>query len=460
VRVPCPYPQWVKECVALGAPSVNTQTGQWTHHLGWQLLRVQAQRRQLELEQRQQQLLSVRPLGTLPPKLIAMCEQPSVEDLAARLLSTARKLSRSAQFKKYRLFLPEICQMLAEQIFNFEYVPKPYAYFIVTDPKPREVFAPHFYDRIVQRWFVLETEPHFDTRFLPNAYAHRKGRGPHKAIRDLRNKLRNRSLTYYLKADIKNFFYSIHRPTLWNLLQKHWFRYVENHPYYRWLVYIAKTIVFSDPTRNFYMTCPRSLIKLLPSHKSLFNGDVERGLPLGSATSQLLAAIYLHELDRFIVHELKLKHYFRYVDDFVILGSEETRLQTTLNSIDQFLKKRLEISLHPNKRIIQPVRYGIDFVGYVVWSRRTLVRQTTVKRMFYRFEQLSKLTSGQKVRLTDLHKSLRNLILRGARGSQLDNLIQKAFKSMQVAYKGWLVHADAHSLRIMLLTNHFSAPYG
>ncbi|NPA71400.1 MAG: hypothetical protein GXO35_01100 [Gammaproteobacteria bacterium] len=375
----------------------------------------------------------------------------SCEDLSLRLLSVARKLSRSAQFKKYRLNLPEICKTLARQILDFEYHPKPYAYFIVTDPKPREVFAPHFYDRIVQRWFVLETEPYFDKRFLPQAYAHRKGFGPHKAVRRLRHTLRNRKLTFYLKADIRNFFYSIHRPTLWELLNQYWFRYIEEHPYYKWLTYVAKTVLFTDPTRKFYVTCPRTLVHLLPPHKTLFNCSADRGLPLGNATSQLFAAIYLHELDRFIVHELKMKHYFRYVDDFVILGSDKTKLNAVWESVNSFLESRLKMRLHPSKRIIQPVKYGIDFVGYVIWSRRTLVRQATVKRMLFRFYQTRSLCTKDCVMLSMLPKTLRNLIRKGATIGELEPLLEDVLEVMKVSYKGWLCHADTEHLIMKIM---------
>jgi len=329
---------------------------------------------------------------------------------------------------------------------SFNYVPKPYSYFIVTDPKPREVFAPHFYDRIVQRWFVVETEPYFDKRFLPNAYAHRKGMGPHKAVKKLRHKLRNKRLTYYLKADIKNFFYSMHKPTLWNLLSTYWFRYIQEHPYYKWLIFVAKVIVFTDPTKKIYVTCPHTLIKLLPAHKTLFNGDGDRGLPLGNATSQLFAGVYLHELDRFIVHILKIKEYFRYVDDFVLLSTDELPLREYVDKIDAFLGKHLKLELHERKRIIQPTRYGIDFVGYVVWARRTLVRVKTVKRMGYRFSQLVALKEDKKVDLTALPKTIRKFILRGVKKNSLKKMIDESRSTMIMAYYGWLSHADTRNL--------------
>ena len=44
------------------------------------------------------------------------------------------------------------------------------------------------------------------------------------------------------------------------------------------------------------------------------------GIPLGNATSQLFANIYLHKLDDFIKQELRERYYLRYCDDFIILS--------------------------------------------------------------------------------------------------------------------------------------------
>ena len=43
-----------------------------------------------------------------------------------------------------------------------------------------------------------------------------------------------------------------------------------------------------------------------------------RGLPIGNLTSQFLSIYYLYQLDHFIVHNLHLKYYVRYMDDFII----------------------------------------------------------------------------------------------------------------------------------------------
>ena len=49
------------------------------------------------------------------------------------------------------------------------------------------------------------------------------------------------------------------------------------------------------------------------------HGEV-MGIPIGNLLSQLYALIYLNPLDHYIKRELQIKHYCRYVDDFILFG--------------------------------------------------------------------------------------------------------------------------------------------
>ena len=58
-----------------------------------------------------------------------------------------------------------------------------------------------------------------------------------------------------------------------------------------------------------------------------FEKEKGKGLPLGNVTSQLFANIYLNELDQYMKHTLKAKHYFRYSDDFVVVHRDRKFLE-------------------------------------------------------------------------------------------------------------------------------------
>jgi len=102
---------------------------------------------------------------------------------------------------------------------------------------------------------------------------------------------------------------------------------------------------------------------------------------LGNVTSQIFANIYLNELDQFAKHVLREKYYLRYCDDFIILGTDEKYLQKLIAEIDNFLKSKLKLNLHPYKIIIRKFYQGIDFLGYVVLPHHRVLRTKTKKRM-------------------------------------------------------------------------------
>jgi len=101
-------------------------------------------------------------------------------------------------------------------------------------------------------------------------------------------------------------------------------------------------------------------------------------------TSQLFANIYMNELDQFVKHDMKIKYYLRYCDDFVILSNSQDELQEIIERIGEFLNNDLKLSLHPNKVSIRKLNQGIDFLGYVVLPHHTVLRTKTKKRMFKR----------------------------------------------------------------------------
>jgi len=103
-------------------------------------------------------------------------------------------------------------------------------------------------------------------------------------------------------------------------------------------------------------------------------------MPLGNLTSQFFANVYLNELDYFVKNELKAKYYIRYVDDFVILHSSKSQLETWKEKINQFLKEKLKLELHPEKSKIIPLSRGIDFLGFRNFYHFKLLRKRNIRK--------------------------------------------------------------------------------
>ena len=89
--------------------------------------------------------------------------------------------------------------------------------------------------------------------------------------------------------------------------------------------------------------------------------------------------IYLNELDQYVKHQLKVKRYVRYVDDFVILSEDKKYLNRLTEKIKVFLYDQLYFTLHPKKIQLLPVHLGIDFLGYVIFKDHLRLRSRNVK---------------------------------------------------------------------------------
>lgn len=98
----------------------------------------------------------------------------------------------------------------------------------------------------------------------------------------------------------------------------------------------------------------------------------------------------MNELDYFVKHDLKIKHYIRYVDDFVVFCSSGRKLEKWFSEINSFLQKTLRIELHPEKSRIVSVYRGVDFVGFRNFSYYRLLRKRNQRSVFSKIEKFEK----------------------------------------------------------------------
>ena len=251
--------------------------------------------------------------------------------------------------------------------------------FMILNPKPREVWAATFRDRIVHHLVYNAVKERFYNRFIVDTYSCIPKRGTLWAAEKVKkyaqaitcNYTKN---AYYLKADLRNFFVSIDKDILIAELK----RYVDEE----WILKLLHKIIYHDPRSNYEIRSAKSLFKLLPDYKSLWYADSSKGLPIGNLTSQFFSNVYLNVLDQYVKHHLKCKYYCRYVDDFIILSENPQQLNEWHKDLTIFLKNRLQLDLHQNKRELNKISRGIDFTGYVIKPRHTLPRQRTLRRVF------------------------------------------------------------------------------
>ncbi len=265
---------------------------------------------------------------------------------------------------------------LADELRSGEYRPGRSICFVITHPKPREVWAADFRDRIVHHLLYNRIALRFQASFIADSCACIPGRGTLYAVRRLETKVRSITQNWkrparYLKCDLANFFVSIDKFILRDLIAH---RVTEP-----WWLNLAEIILFHDPRQNYQFQSTQALLEKVPPYKRLTNQPPSLGLPIGNLSSQFFANIYLDVLDQHVKHKIGAKHYVRYVDDFVLLHESTAWLNGALREIDAFLPARLHARLNHRKTILQPVDRGIDFVGQVIRPWRSTTRRKTVQ---------------------------------------------------------------------------------
>ena len=258
--------------------------------------------------------------------------------------------------------------------------------FAVDKPTLREIFAATFRDRVVHHLLILELLKLGERIFIYDSYACRKGKGTHKAVKRLKSFIHQitRNSTqggYYLHLDISGFFMSIDQNILYSILERLVLRQKRSETWKQDLLWLAKTIIFSKPTSNFRTKGNLSLLASIPAKKSLFHVKIDQGLPIGNYSSQFFANLYLNELDQFIKRKLKCLYYVRYVDDLILLSKDKEELKRWREEVKTFLEKNLNMEINERKTKIQSLKNGVDFLGYLIKPKCTLVRKDVVKRL-------------------------------------------------------------------------------
>ena len=98
----------------------------------------------------------------------------------------------------------------------------------------------------------------------------------------------------------------------------------------------------------------------------------------------------MNVFDQYVKHELKMKYYIRYADDFVFLTDDRDKLVSILPKIETFLFERLKLKLHPHKVHIKTLVNGVDFLGWIHFPEHKILRVKTKKRMMRKIKDNAK----------------------------------------------------------------------
>ena len=268
---------------------------------------------------------------------------------------------------------------LQEELINKTYKTSAYTTFTIYEPKERIIYRlPYYPDRITHHAVMNIMEPVFVSVFTADTYSCIKGKGIHAAANGVKIALKDiRGTQYCLKLDIKKFYPTVDHGILKQLLR----RKIKDQD----LLWLLDEII-----------------------------DSTDGLPIGNYLSQYFANFYLTYFDHWIKEVKRVKYYFRYADDMVILSDNKPYLHQILSDIRNYLQENLKLTVKKNYQVFPVDDRGIDFVGYVFYHTHTLLRKS-IKQSFARM--LKKNNNKQSV----------------------------------ASYKGWAVHCDSKNLMRKLL---------
>lgn len=269
---------------------------------------------------------------------------------------------------------------LLEEVKENKYKVSEYVIFTkFTGGKEREIWKLPMRDRIVQHAIMIHIEPIFRETFIVDTYSSIKGRGIHNALKRIKRDIKKNKYLYYLKLDVKKCYPSLNQDILKQKLAKK----------------------FKD----------KKLLNLL----YIIIDSCDKGVPIGNYTSQYFNNFYFNDLDHWIKESKRVKSYYRYCDDLVILSSHKDFLHQIFYEIKQKIDS-LNVQLKSNYQIYNVDRKGIDFLGYRIRQHYTKIRK--------------------HVKLNFEHKVL------------CMNLLQLTDKNINVlgSYWGILKHADCRHL--------------
>lgn len=262
---------------------------------------------------------------------------------------------------------------LSRRLKNFDFITE-YHTRIIYDGlqnKKRELNIPSFYpDQCAHHAIVQIIQP----IILKSSYywscANITKRGISRAVKGVERatKRDRRHAKYCIKMDIRHFYPSIPHDKLKTALRRK----------------------FKD----------RELLHAFDLLIDSYEKEPGKGIPIGNYSSPWFAEFFLQSLDQFILEQPGTRHYIRYADDLVIIGSNKRELHRILDNVCAYvanmgmeIKKNYQLFLIENYNKDKHLRRGrkIDFVGRCFALGATSIRKRCALAIMRQSRQIRKI---------------------------------------------------------------------
>ena len=288
-------------------------------------------------------------------------------------------------------------------------------------PKPdggvRQLGIPTVLDRLIQQALAQVLSPMFEPVFSPYSYGFRPGRSAHQAIEQSQAYIRE-GYDWVVDIDLEKFFDRVNHDML--------------------MARVARVVQDQRVLR---------LIRAYLESGVMINGvvmETAEGTPQGGPLSPLLSNIMLNDLDQEL--EERGHKFVRYADDSNIYVKTERAGGRVLESMKQYLEKKLKLKVNPKKSKVERATRA-KFLGFSFWKRKgevyLRIANRTKERFMEKIRQLTKRTRSGK--LEDLVGSINRYVM-GWTGyyrlattpsvyKELDEWIRRRLR--QILWKRW-----------------------
>lgn len=231
------------------------------------------------------------------------------------------------------------CAKLEEQLNNGTYSIDEYSKFVIYEPKKRDIVSTRFKDRVFQRSLC----DNYLTEQITKSFIYDNG----ACLRDKGTEFARKRLIahmqkffrkhgrngYVLKCDISNYFGSTPHSVVKEKIRK----------------LCADDWAYTEVCR------------IIDSFGTDDNPDV--GMGLGSQTTQICQLAVLNDIDHGIKERKRIKHYVRYMDDFILIHEDKDTLKDCLKYVQEEMAK-MGLKLSEKKTQIFPISQTIHFLGF------------------------------------------------------------------------------------------------
>ena len=341
------------------------------------------------------------------------------------------KVKNKEKAEKFMLYKSEHIINIRNKLMSKNLDFSKYSIFLITDPKCRVIMSQSIEDKVINhlvaKYLLVDV---YENIYTNSMCATRKGKGSSYGIHLLKtylNKIKYKYTNfYYLKIDIKKYFYNIDHNILKSILSHKIKDKDALEVLYKVIDstndnYINKCIDNLKNNRIHYLKDSNLIreVEEIPLYK------YNKGCSIGNQTSQAFGLIYLYEFNHYLKEKLHLKYVINYMDDFIILQEDKDYLNLCLKQIRKYLFDNLKLELNEKKTRIDSMKNGIDFLGY-----RFIIKNNKV---------IMKLRNRVKKNFKKKVKFLNELILN-------NYISKKEFKNLLSSYKGLLINGNCNYL--------------